>query len=100
MSRYIDADKLMKYVDRIDISYGTDIDDIIFELEKIIHKQPTADVVEVVRCKDCFSYQKDKELAKANYLDPEKYCALLICEIDKNGFCSYGERMDGETNDG
>lgn len=57
-----------------------------------IAEMPAADVVEVVRCKDCFFYQKDKELAKANYLDSEKYCALLKCENDKNGFCSYGKK--------
>lgn len=67
------------------------------ETDRCQYFKNKADVVEVVRCKDCFFYQKDKELAKANYLDSEKYCALLICEIDKNGFCSYGKRMDGET---
>lgn len=48
------------------------------------------DIVAVVRCKNCFFYQKDKELAGASYLDPEKYCSLLRYEFDENGFCSYG----------
>ena len=92
MSRYIDVDAL---------GIGRANPDVFIRDEyargwnlaiEIIENAPTADVVEVVRCKDCFFYQKDKELAKANYLDPEKYCALLICEIDKNGFCSYGKK--------
>lgn len=92
MSRYIDVDAL---------GIGRANPDVFIREEyangwnlaiEIIENAPTADVVEVVRCKDCFFYQKDKELAKANYLDPEKYCALLICEIDKNGFCSYGKK--------
>lgn len=92
MSRYIDVDAL---------GIGKANPDVFIREEyasgwnlaiEIIENAPTADVVEVVRCKDCFFYQKDKELAKANYLDPEKYCALLICEIDKNGFCSYGKK--------
>ena len=92
MSRYIDVDAL---------EIGRANPDVFIREEyasgwnlaiEIIENAPTADVVEVVRCKDCFFYQKDKELAKANYLDPEKYCALLICEIDKNGFCSYGKK--------
>ena len=92
MSRYIDVDAL---------GIGRANPDVFIREEyasgwnlaiEIIENAPTADVVEVVRCKDCFFYQKDKELAKANYLDPEKYCALLICEIDKNGFCGYGKK--------
>ena len=67
------------------------------ENPKCEHFVNAADVVEV-RCKDCFFYQKDKELAEANYLDSEKYCALLKCENDKNGFCSYGKMKGGNNN--
>lgn len=55
---------------------------------------PAADVVEVVRCRDCYAYQRDKELAEAAYLEPEQYCALLRCEFGPDGFCSYGRRAD------
>lgn len=96
MSRYIDADKLMNDVDRIDISYGTDIDDIIFELEKIIHKQPTADVVEVVRCKDCKYRGTMLSVPKGVFYTCKKYL-LPYCKPDD--YCSYGERMDGMDGD-
>ena len=42
---------------------------------------PTADVVEVVRCKECkFRYTKE--------------CPQFILPLDDNGFCSYGERKE------
>lgn len=96
MAEYIDREKVIEEI----YSWLDSVGSIIIgkglssygELIGCMQDVPAADVVEVVRCKDCFFYQKDKELAKANYLDPEKYCALLICEIDKNGFCSYGKK--------
>ena len=88
MSRYLNEGAVWSAVKRIPHITMQTRQAILEALRKV----PSADVVEVVRCKDCFFYQKDKELAKANYLDPEKYCALLICEIDKNGFCSYGKK--------
>ena len=96
MAEYIDREKVIEEI----YSWLDSVGSIVIgkglssygELIGCMQDVPTADVVEVVRCKDCFFYQKDKELAKANYLDPEKYCALLICEIDKNGFCSYGKK--------
>lgn len=92
MSRYIDSEAIMEIArDGYHSDFGRSMADLT-SLEELIEDTPTADVVEVVRCKDCFFYQKDKELARANYLDPEKYCTLLICEIDKNGFCSYGKK--------
>ena len=92
MSRYIEREAVMKTArDGYHSDFGKSMADLT-SLREVLEDTPTADVVEVVRCKDCFFYQKDKELAKANYLDPEKYCALLICEIDKNGFCSYGKK--------
>ncbi|MGN1134715.1 MAG: hypothetical protein ACI4SF_00670 [Oscillospiraceae bacterium] len=61
---------------------------------------PAADVVEVVRCKDCKWYKESKLLA------PNKFCFRLK---DRNGdpigynfapdeFCSFGERK-GNNND-
>ena len=55
---------------------------------------PSADVVEVVHCKDCYAYQRDPDSAKAAGLNPAEYCALLRCEFGPGGFCSYGRRAD------
>ena len=66
-------------------------------LRELLEDTPAADVVDVVRCKDC----------KYAFRHPLGY---IYCHRDgrnayemvfkKDSFCSYGERMDGETNDG
>ena len=63
-------------------------------IEAVVQETPAADVVEVVRCKDCTMYKRDKELAEANYCDPNFYCGLLRTEMDEDGYCSYGRRKD------
>lgn len=62
MRRYIDADKLKKDMCiPVTISY----DETVQLVNETIDDQPTADVVEVVQCKDCrkhnvsVGYQKD-----------------------------------------
>ena len=50
---------------------------------------------EVVLCKDCYAYRKDQELARAAYLNPEEYCALLQTEMPPDGFCYYGPFQPG-----
>ena len=44
----------------------------------------SADVVEVVRCKDCVFCVKTQGACI--------WCRLNDCGFDKDGFCSYGER--------
>ena len=51
---------------------------------------PAADVVEVVRCKDC------------KYLEitlPYGECSRYLRMVSPNDFCSCGERKDGADND-
>ena len=52
---------------------------------------PTADVVEVVRCKDCEFYKP--------YYDPIEgfygQCLVRECDIGETDYCSYGERKEG-----
>ena len=52
-----------------------------------IKDTPAADVVEVVRCKDC-------RFRSPKYDEPDGYygCELKLLAIDLNGFCSEGER--------
>lgn len=82
MSRYIDADVL--------------IDDLVRNrgfypalVASAIKNTPTADVVEVVRCKDCkfcHKYFKDKYLCERGL--PTSF------EITDESFCSFGERSE------
>ena len=87
MSRYIDADALkQKWLFR-----GKDGKPYRDEIDAM----PTADVREVVRCKDC-KYM-------CHYTDGHLECRLLFelkpipttyCTMNADDFCSYGERRE------
>lgn len=65
--------------------------DWVKRVEIVIDDQPTADVVEVVRCKDC----KYAEVA-----DPEDSQDGYICQFHRGciwfsgSYCSFGERAE------
>lgn len=96
MNRYIDVDKLMNDIECIDISDCTDIDDILIEVEKTIDEQPTADVAEVIRCKDCMFYTPYELEGYEGLGDCSQLLGLEFC-VEDDFFCGYGARMDGET---
>jgi len=96
MSRYIDADAFAEkmkrqYCESCDkyqglrcnrCSCGDWLDDLDFE--------PTADVVEVVRCNDCIYKEECGREVLVNEYDNDK-------AVDITGFlfyCSFGERAD------
>ena len=103
MAEYIEREKLIKklneapaYFDSGDIRYGIDI-----ATQQVI-EQPTADVVEVVRCKDCKHAKLDlmekglavcrRPVLKNGQLLP------LNLETKYNDYCSYGELKECEDN--
>ena len=76
--RYIDADKLQEVFKEL---HGG-------KRSLLIDTEPTADVVEVVRCKDC------------EYWDDHERCDFWSSIMsphypEKNDYCSYGERAEG-----
>lgn len=101
MSEYIDRDKLIEMLNskieglKLFGSLYTSQTMRAFEhLAEQINEMPAADVVEVVRCKDCIyaSMTIGKEQVK--------YCDMFDSDdgvyFDKNHFCSYGKRKDGD----
>lgn len=91
--KYIDADEFLKSETKrcgcipLVGSCTTDNESLSYRLARA----PTADVVEVVRCKDC-------EYAKHN-----NRCDALFCKLRKEAtmvkamdFCSYGERREDD----
>lgn len=66
--------------------------DIAERIEDEVIKIPAADVVEVVRCKDCKYY--DEEFTNFAGKHICNYWHQII--LDVNGFCSYGAKMDGD----
>lgn len=51
---------------------------------------PAADVVEVVRCRDCVHYKKGS--CNLHSVWPDQYSDGYDCRPDDDDFCSYGER--------
>lgn len=64
------------------------------EIEEKINAIPTADVVSVVRCKDCkYAYINSFSAASGVAL-----CSSSAKVMQQDDFCSYGERKDGGAN--
>lgn len=80
MARYIDVDKLIAEYDRVHIG-------VAGGARKLMVEAPTADVVEVVRCKDC---GMSRETEDERFL----FCMQFADTVDCQAFCSYGERSE------
>ena len=87
MSRYIDADKLLTSLPN-DLPYKASV-------KRVLILAPTADVVEVVRCKDCklcrhcYPIKKKDEKSIEGY-----YCEDNRRWVSPSGYCSRGERSE------
>ena len=75
-------------------------------IENLIQKQPTADVAEVVRCRDCKYYEKKTGYClKNSYFKDSDGMSCSPADspdftfFNEDDFCSYGARMDGDDND-
>ena len=84
MARYIDAERL-----KMTFASGIRVYDGMYRTEDIFHSienEPTADVEEVVRCKDClFCLESYRH---------EHYCSAMTNAnyVNLDHFCSYGKR--------
>ena len=81
MARYTDIDKLIAEYDRVHVGLAGGA-------RKLMVDAPAADVVEVVRCKDC--YLRDTEACPFCFWD----CGELMGYTEDNDFCSHGERKE------
>lgn len=80
MSDYIKREDALNAIHGLTMYRGTiPFDSVIFNINKI----PPADVVEVVRCKDC----KHRDIDRCGRFK----CNVWVCDED---YCSYGERAD------
>lgn len=52
-----------------------------------LDSQPAADVVEVVRCKDCEHFSKEGSKAYNGH-----FCEVWLDFVKPDDYCSYGER--------
>jgi hypothetical protein len=94
MARYIDADKLCKGLKDMAKYQNSYKQSTILGVVSTIENTPTADVVEVVRCKDCIY----KTVTEDGEYNPED----IVCEyhmsdgFDSDDYCSYGKRKKVE----
>lgn len=92
--RYINAYALVEIIESLDVTVGGKSArwyDAKHTVLKEIAEMPAADVVEVVRCKDCVYYEIHKPRVWENC---ERNNRLI--PMNPNDFCSYGKRKDGE----
>ena len=88
MAEYIEREAAMDAI-------TNDHPDLVFyskrEAIECIAAEPAADVVPVVRCKDC----KHMEFTPVK----NRYCRAWgrIQTMGDDGFCNFGERKDGDT---
>lgn len=96
MAEYIEREALIK---RLEVTPLFNPQYVYDELVRkgiidLVKQQPAADVVEVVRCKDCKHYKLRNQSERWN---SKTRCCLRSAAIPtkENGFCSYGARKDG-----
>ena len=90
--KYIEREK--EYIEReavLDALYDNEYTTLcpLDEVSSVIGDIPAADVVEVVRCRECMYWERGKDYCA--------YCnhwAGMLTETDADNFCSYGERRD------
>ena len=91
MARYIDADELKSTLKNLP-QWGGEV--LLLSVLNTVDRQFTADVVEVVRCKDC----EHCVLTEDGKYNPEDIvCDYFMTDgMDANDFCSHGKRKEVE----
>ena len=84
MAEYIEREALLRMLPE-DLPYKGSV-------KRVLMQAPTADVVEVVRCKDCKYFTKEMI---GGDLECICACAFAMINIDPDRYCSYGERREG-----
>ena len=107
MAEYIEREALMKNFCGYDLTkcvkYGNESAEqqhdsystmMMYEIADEIEDAPTADVVSVIRCKEC----KQGEVDDPDF--PDQYYCHAGCGWNNGDFyCSYGERKEGADNE-
>lgn len=87
MDKYYTKEQIMNAMEEQNLM----LDDI-WGVEERLDELSTADVVEVVRCKDCKNLYPD-DTGKLHWCD----CHRMFVGLDD--FCNYGKRKDGGESD-
>ena len=91
----IDANKaqavLVNMAEHLQEAGNPEMAGVVGYAAEVIGKQPTVDAVEVVRCQDC-----DKISPSVTPIKDAVWCREFRAYMPCGGFCSYGERREGE----
>lgn len=94
MAEYIERQKLINAIPIVNEDKQISLYGAVADFIVIASSIPTADVVEVVRCKDCKFFGKNRPY-RDNKL-PFAFCDKFHHNITTDDdFCSYGERKEG-----
>lgn len=90
--RLIDADALKEFYGKWSNKHTEFLKP---EVDIYIDRQPTIDAVPVVRCKDC---KRCDGFPEPDDIQPNEIgiCRINMLAVKPEGFCSYGERKNGE----
>ena len=94
MAEYIDREATLREMGEEPLIWFGDKEDVQanndwYNYTEIVKNMPAADVVEVVRCKDCKYRGWVQEPCHGKTVH---YCKLTENRVEDNNFCSYGER--------
>lgn len=85
--RRIDANQMLKNIELLARHEDTFRRSVILGVAQTIRNAPTIDAIEIVRCKDCKYWEKQKDSAKG--------CCLLSGNYPTGGwYCADGKRRD------
>lgn len=90
MADYINREALVDTLTaKADMALGTP-KEVFHAAAKMVNLLPAADVVEVVRCRDCEQWKRNSGFADS----PNGHCFYHCIDTNGNDFCSYGERKE------
>ena len=92
---YIERAALIGILDaKADLAVGTP-KEVFASVRKMVELLPTADAVEVLRCKDCkYSIPLSKEMLRCKFHTVEYFTGTSFLDVLPTSFCSFGERKD------
>lgn len=92
MSRYINAEDIKLF---LEVSKLVGVELNVDNMLKILETTPTADVVEVVRCKDCKHYENNDDILGYCKLHTGNagYCEEAVY-MEEDDYCSYGKKVE------
>lgn len=96
MSDYIKREDAYKYLDEQLVEVFTG-DTLLGALKQIIAKLPSADAVEVVRCKDCKFWNKDENILGGICDEWSDFEDSIINYTKPDDYCSRGEQKEEEN---